>query len=72
MRATQLLPDVGQSLWMGIDGGEAVLNEFANAGVDVGALATRLQDEGADSFDKSWNDLLRVISSKSAALRSAA
>jgi transaldolase len=51
---------------------EAVLNEFANAGVDVGALATRLQEQGADSFDKSWNDLLKVISSKSAALRTAA
>ena len=51
---------------------EAVLNEFADAGVDVDALATRLQDEGADSFDKSWNDLLKVISSKSAALRTAA
>src|SRR5215813_11614627 len=50
----------------------AVLNEFANAGVDVDALAARLQDEGADSFDKSWNDLLKVISSKSAALCTAA
>jgi transaldolase len=51
---------------------EAVLNEFTNAGVDVDGLAARLQDEGADSFDKSWNDLLKVISSKSAALRTAA
>lgn len=51
---------------------EAVLSEFANAGVDVSALATRLQEQGADSFDKSWNDLLKVISSKSAALRAAA
>jgi transaldolase len=51
---------------------EVVLNEFANAGVDVGALATRLQDQGADSLAKSWNDLLKVISSKSVALRTAA
>jgi transaldolase len=51
---------------------ETVLNEFAKAGVDVDALATQLQEEGADSFDKSWNDLLKVISSKSAALQSAA
>ena len=50
---------------------EVVLNEFANARVDVDALATRLQDQGADSFAKSWNDLLKVISSKSAALRTA-
>jgi len=51
---------------------ETVLNEFAKAGVDVDALAIRLQEEGADSFDKSWNDLLKVISSKSAALQTAA
>jgi transaldolase len=51
---------------------QAVLKEFANAGVDVGALATQLQEQGADSFDKSWNDLLKVISSKGAALRTAA
>jgi transaldolase len=51
---------------------ERVLNEFANAGVDVDALAAELQEQGADSFAKSWNDLLKVISSKSAALRTAA
>jgi transaldolase len=51
---------------------EAVLSEFANAGVDVDALAAELQEQGADSFAKSWNDLLKVISSKSAALRIAA
>jgi len=51
---------------------EVVLNEVANAGVDADALATRLQDQGADSFAKSWNDLLKIISSKSAALRTAA
>jgi transaldolase len=51
---------------------EAVLKEFANTGVDVDALAAKLQDQGADSFAKSWNDLLKVISSKSAALQTAA
>jgi transaldolase len=52
------------------DGGncEEVLARFANAGIDVDALAARLQDEGAESFVKSWNDLMAVISSKSAAL----
>ena len=37
------------------DGGdcEEVLREFAKAGVDIDALATRLQDEGAASFVKS-------------------
>ena len=49
-----------------------ILDEFAKAGVDLGALAAQLQDEGADSFVKSWNDLLNVISSKTAALQQAA
>jgi hypothetical protein len=35
-------------------------------------LATRLQDEGAASFDKSWDELMGVIASKSAALEKAA
>jgi transaldolase len=42
----------------------AVLAEFARAGVDVDALATRLQEEGATSFVNSWNNLLTVIESK--------
>ena len=52
------------------DGGdcEAVLADFAKAGIDVVALAAQLQDEGAKSFVKSWNDLLAVISSKSGSL----
>jgi transaldolase len=56
------------------DGGECeeVLAQFAKAGVDVEALAVQLQDEGAKSFVKSWNDLMAVIASKSAALKMAA
>jgi transaldolase len=52
------------------DGGdcENVLAEFAKAGVNVDALAAQLQDEGAKSFVKSWNDLMSVIKSKCAAL----
>ena len=48
------------------------LDEFVRAGVNLGALAAQLQDEGATSFVKSWNDLLNVISSKTAALQQAA
>jgi transaldolase len=57
-----------------VDGGdcEEVLAEFAKAGVDIDALATRLQDEGAASFVKSWDELMAVIASKSAALEKAA
>ena len=48
--------------------GEEVLKQFADAGVDIDALAAQLQDEGTTSFDKSWADLMEVISSKSNAL----
>ena len=56
------------------DGGdcEDVLAEFAKAGVDIDALATRLQEEGAASFVKSWDELMAVIASKSASLEKAA
>jgi transaldolase len=55
------------------DGGdcEAVLANFAKAGVDIDALARQLQEEGAASFVKSWNDLIACIGSKSAAIRKA-
>lgn len=59
---------------MAADGGdcETVLEQFAQAGVDVDALAARLQDEGAKSFVKSWNELMEVIASKGEALKKAA
>jgi transaldolase len=106
MKATQLLHNQGQSLWldtiyitalaapftvntmpeetlkaladhgetgpiMAADGGhcENVLERYAQAGVNVDDLAARLQDEGAKSFVKSWNELLAVIATKSAALK---
>jgi transaldolase len=50
---------------------EAVLAEFRKAGVDLDALAAQLQDEGAKAFVKSWNELLGVLASKSAALEKA-
>ena len=58
---------------MAADGGdcEQVLSEFTKAGIDIDALAARLQDEGAKSFSKSWNDLMAVIKSKGAALQKA-
>jgi transaldolase len=55
---------------MAKDGGDAeqVLARFANAGVDIDALAARLQLEGAESFVKSWRELMKRIAEKSAAL----
>jgi transaldolase len=48
---------------------EKVLAAVAKAGIDIDALAKRLQDEGAASFDESWNDLMACIESKSAVMR---
>ena len=58
---------------MSADGGdcEAALAQFAKAGIDIDALAAKLQDEGAKSFVNSWNDLMSVIVSKSATLAKA-
>jgi transaldolase len=52
------------------DGGdcEEVLLRFARAGVEVEALAARLQDEGAKAFARSWNELLTGIAAKTASL----
>ena len=56
------------------DGGdcEEVLAQFAKAGIDIDALAAQLQDEGAKAFVKSWNELMEVIVSKTAAIRKTA
>ena len=63
--------EVGEAL--AADGGdcEQVLAQFAKAGVDVDALAAKLQDEGAKSFVKSWDELMKVISAKSEELAKA-
>src|SRR6202049_2427798 len=58
-----LPPDAGDSA--------AVLTQFAAVGVEVESLARTLLDEGAASFIKSWNELMAVIDSKSAALQEA-
>jgi transaldolase len=53
------------------DGGDAedVLARFAKAGIDVDALAAKLQKEGAEAFSKSWNELMKVIAGKGEALK---
>ncbi len=58
---------------MSADGGdcEAVLEQFAGAGVDVNALGDWLQNQGAKLFTDSWNDLMAVIASKSTTLKKA-
>jgi transaldolase len=55
-----------------VDTGEAMLAQFVQAGCDVLPLAAQLQDEGAASFVKSWNELLAVVATKSRALQKTA
>jgi transaldolase len=57
-----------------LDGGDsaAVLAQFAALGFEVETLAAKLQSDGAASFVTSWNELMAVIDSKSAALGKAA
>jgi transaldolase len=52
-------------------GGDAdqVVAEFAKAGVDAVKLAADLQEQGAKSFDESWQELMSAIEAKSKGLK---
>jgi transaldolase len=58
---------------MATDGGDAgdTLARFAQAGVDLDELAAQLQRDGAQSFVKSWQDLLQRIADRGAELANA-
>ena len=47
---------------------EDVIREFAERGIDVDALGAELQNDGAKSFVRSWNELMGVITAKGAEL----
>lgn len=55
---------------MPADGGDAdeVVAHVGQAGVDVEALAKKLQKDGAQAFVKSWNQLLQRIEDKAGSL----
>lgn len=55
---------------MAKDGGDAevVLAQFAKAGIDIDALARQLQQEGAQAFVKSWQELMQRIDDKAKSL----
>jgi transaldolase len=59
---------VGQA--MPEDGGdcERVIDEIARQGVDIDALALKLQQDGGDSFAKSWHALIGGLEDKVAKL----
>jgi transaldolase len=48
---------------------EEVLAKFVGAGIDIDDLAEELQDQGAKSFVKSWEDLMACIATRSEALK---
>jgi transaldolase len=56
---------------MAADGGDSdqVLAQFAKAGIDIDALGAELQEQGAQSFTDSWNELMAVIAAKGAEMR---
>jgi len=60
--------ELGPELSADAGDAERMLGEFRKAGVDLAALAAKLQDDGAASFVGSWNNLLGVIDSKGSAL----
>jgi transaldolase len=59
---------------MPADGGDAdkTLAAFSAAGIDLAGLAQQLQREGAESFSKSWRELLASLDGKRAALKQGA
>jgi transaldolase len=63
--------EIGAMLPKDAGDAEEVIDRFARAGVDVDELAATLQREGADTFVKSWDDLLVCLAEKSMALAKA-
>ena len=64
--------DVGDVLASDGVEGKKTLAEFKKAGIDVPALAAKLQDDGASSFVASWKELMGGIDAKTAAAKAAA
>jgi transaldolase len=60
--------EVGEPMPADGDSCDAMLARFEAAGIDVQALAARLQSDGATSFVAAWNDLLDHISAQHEAL----
>jgi transaldolase len=56
---------IGPALAGGRRTAGAVLAQFAKTGIDIDSLAARLQDQGVESFARSWVELMAMIASKS-------
>jgi len=48
---------------------EDVIAEFNSEGIDDEALAAELQRQGAESFTKSWNELMDILTAKAQSFR---
>jgi transaldolase len=60
--------DAGRLLQRDGGDGAATIAQHTKAGIDVDALADKLQSDGAQAFVESWKDLLQAIDTKSRAL----
>ncbi len=60
--------DAGRVLQRDGGDGAATIAQHTTAGIDVDALADKLQSDGAQAFVESWKDLLQAIDTKSRAL----
>lgn len=57
---------LGSGLSAGGGSGDEVTVALERDGIDLDALAARLQKEGAEAFVASWNELLQVLADKAA------
>ena len=62
---------LGSPMTTDVTEADKILQQAAQAGFTVDKLGAQLQKEGAESFVKSWSDLLTVVGRKSSALAAA-
>ena len=60
--------EVGDGMSSEQSSAEDVIRQFSDSGIDVDALGTDLQNEGAKAFVKSWTELMDIITAKGAEL----
>lgn len=60
--------EVGEPMPADGDGADELLAGFTDAGIDLAALAAKLQSDGATGFVRSWNDLMERISAQRVSL----
>jgi transaldolase len=63
--------DIGEMLPVDAHASNDVVARFAKASIDADAVAAQLQREGAESFVKSWNELIACIAAKGEKLKRA-